>query len=161
MMLRFPLVPFDPPAPPPSDPPSDTPPSPPLPPPTQQPRMLRGWTSLKRRLGRSPVLSEPSSEGTLQTAHTTITSSDDKVATWMKVQEDGFSQYSSSIYSQEESQSPDGSPGKTSMQRPLSPVAPLFSSSPSGKSPVCCFSIPFSNLLVTNPLDIQGCWIVY
>ncbi|KAJ5989565.1 hypothetical protein N7481_004775 [Penicillium waksmanii] len=96
--------------------------------------MIRGWTSLKRRLGRSPVLSEPSSEDTLQTAHTTIASSDDKVTTWMKVQEDGFFRYSSSIYSQEESQSPNGSPGKASMQRPLSPIAPLFSSSPSGKS---------------------------
>jgi hypothetical protein len=99
--------------------------------------MIRGWTSLKRRLRRSPVLSEPSSEDTSQTAPSTITSNDDKMATWMKFQEDGFSRYSSSIYSQAESQSPNGSPGKP-MQRPLSPIAPLFSSSPSGKSPVCC-----------------------
>lgn len=155
-MLRFPIVPFESPAPSAPPAPSSPPPSPPSPP-TLQLRQIRGWTSLKRCLRSSPVFSESSSEDTLQTAPTTIASSDDKLATWMKVQEDVFSRYSSSIYSQDESQSANGSLRNPSMQRPPSPIAPLFSSSPSGKYPVCCFRSRLLDTILTfarSPLPV-------
>lgn len=103
----------------------------------QQLHKPRSWLFHKKHFRHSPLLPDIPKGMTLSDSSSiTATYDETKAGEWLKAQEDGFSTYSSSNYSQDEiiglHDSLEARPGLL----PPSPPAPLFSKSIEGCSPV-------------------------